>query len=244
MREVRITVVVDSYRGEYSYRLGSGWGLSLLVEANGQVVLFDTGPRPALLEHNLRMLDVKPSRIDTVIISHEHYDHVGGLEYLASASPGATVYVPAGSTGEFKRWVSGLGLQVMEVRETTRIGESVYVVGELGTEWGLFEQAAAVRLGEGMILLLGCAHPGPEIVMSKAMDDLGLNLYAVVGGMHMVGADERRLEILARFLERHDVSVVAPLHCTGEEARRFLSERLPHRTMLLHVGSVLELHGV
>lgn len=54
------------------------WGLSMLVEADGKKVLFDTGRGVAAM-HNARLLGVDLSTIDKIVLSHGHHDHTGGL---------------------------------------------------------------------------------------------------------------------------------------------------------------------
>ncbi len=62
-------------------------GLSMLIKRSGDALLWDTGQTDALL-HNARLLGVDLGGIDKVALSHGHYDHAGGLEYLLDiASP-------------------------------------------------------------------------------------------------------------------------------------------------------------
>lgn len=56
-------------------------GFSLLIENQGEKILFDAGYSQALL-HNLELLDINPREIDKIILSHGHYDHAGGLYFL------------------------------------------------------------------------------------------------------------------------------------------------------------------
>jgi 7,8-dihydropterin-6-yl-methyl-4-(beta-D-ribofuranosyl)aminobenzene 5'-phosphate synthase len=53
-------------------------GLSVFIEANGQGILFDTGQSISAL-HNARRLGVSIAAIGTVVLSHSHSDHTGGL---------------------------------------------------------------------------------------------------------------------------------------------------------------------
>ncbi len=61
------------------------WGYAALIEANGQTILFDTGARPNTVLENARELGLDLSTVDTVILSHHHWDHTGGLVNLRNA---------------------------------------------------------------------------------------------------------------------------------------------------------------
>ena len=77
--KVKVTVAMDNcvpisaklpFLGEH--------GLSMLLEIRGTQVLIDAGQSSAIL-NNLSLLDVAPSSIDMIAVSHGHYDHTGGL---------------------------------------------------------------------------------------------------------------------------------------------------------------------
>jgi 7,8-dihydropterin-6-yl-methyl-4-(beta-D-ribofuranosyl)aminobenzene 5'-phosphate synthase len=67
-------------------------GLSLWIEANSHVILFDTGQGPALSE-NFPPLGLLLSRIDSVVLSHGHYDHSGGLAAVMEAKGKVPVFL-------------------------------------------------------------------------------------------------------------------------------------------------------
>lgn len=50
---------------------------SLLVEIDGKIILIDCGP-----DFRFQMLNHAISHLDAVLITHEHYDHVGGMDDL------------------------------------------------------------------------------------------------------------------------------------------------------------------
>jgi 7,8-dihydropterin-6-yl-methyl-4-(beta-D-ribofuranosyl)aminobenzene 5'-phosphate synthase len=58
------------------------WGFSALVEADGRRVLLDTGAHPDTVLQNARDLKIDLSDIKEVILTHNHWDHVGGLMTL------------------------------------------------------------------------------------------------------------------------------------------------------------------
>jgi 7,8-dihydropterin-6-yl-methyl-4-(beta-D-ribofuranosyl)aminobenzene 5'-phosphate synthase len=58
------------------------WGFAAVIEADGHTVLFDTGARPDTVLKNAGELGIDLSKIDTVVLSHNHWDHTGGLVAL------------------------------------------------------------------------------------------------------------------------------------------------------------------
>lgn len=58
------------------------WGFSALVEVDGQCILFDAGRYPDTVLRNAEALDVDLSCVTDVVLSHFHFDHMGGLEVL------------------------------------------------------------------------------------------------------------------------------------------------------------------
>lgn len=58
------------------------WGFAALVEADGHRILFDTGQRPDTVLLNAGTLNVDLSKVQDVILSHNHGDHTGGLVTL------------------------------------------------------------------------------------------------------------------------------------------------------------------
>jgi 7,8-dihydropterin-6-yl-methyl-4-(beta-D-ribofuranosyl)aminobenzene 5'-phosphate synthase len=79
---VKITALVVDDAG-YDTELWGEFGLSLLVEAERHGaelrLLVDTGLTSKPLLHNMKLLDVDPSKIDYIFLTHCHYDHTGGL---------------------------------------------------------------------------------------------------------------------------------------------------------------------
>ncbi|UCF95515.1 MAG: MBL fold metallo-hydrolase, partial [Desulfobacterales bacterium] len=59
-------------------------GLAFLIETGDRKILFDTGQNLALA-HNAEVLGIDLHQIDTVVLSHGHYDHTGGLKSLVEA---------------------------------------------------------------------------------------------------------------------------------------------------------------
>ncbi len=97
---VRVTVLVENT----VYRAGllAEHGLSLLIETQDDVVLFDTG-QTDLVVRNARALNVDLSRVTSCVLSHGHYDHAGGLAAVFELLP-RTVVVHAHTSIWSPRW--------------------------------------------------------------------------------------------------------------------------------------------
>lgn len=90
--DISITILSENRAGP---GLASEHGFSLWIEAGERRILFDTGQAEALFK-NAASLYIDLSRADTMVISHGHYDHTGGLSRLLAIAPGADVYAHPG----------------------------------------------------------------------------------------------------------------------------------------------------
>lgn len=87
----RITVLCENSVGPISGTLGEH-GFSALIEpSDGAPLLFDTGQGVTLL-HNARRMNKDLSLVATVLLSHGHYDHTGGLRPLLEECGPKQVY--------------------------------------------------------------------------------------------------------------------------------------------------------
>src|SRR5271156_385958 len=95
----RVTILYDAF-GK-SPEMTKAWGFSALVEYGGKRILFDTGGNAEIFEHNVKALGVDLSKLDFVVISHRHDDHITGLNYLLRVNPTVKIYTPADPWGPF-----------------------------------------------------------------------------------------------------------------------------------------------
>ncbi len=92
---MRLTCLVDNcvMRGS---SLWGAHGLSFLIEAEGGNILWDVGPAPTVLRHNLRALHLEQTPVAAIALSHAHNDHVGGLAAALEIYPSAPIYANKG----------------------------------------------------------------------------------------------------------------------------------------------------
>jgi 7,8-dihydropterin-6-yl-methyl-4-(beta-D-ribofuranosyl)aminobenzene 5'-phosphate synthase len=86
MKSVEITVLVEDT--VFVARMRAEHGLSLYVEAGDYRILFDTGAS-ALFLGNAKNLGLHLSDLDALVLSHNHCDHTGGVEFLVDLYAGA-----------------------------------------------------------------------------------------------------------------------------------------------------------
>jgi 7,8-dihydropterin-6-yl-methyl-4-(beta-D-ribofuranosyl)aminobenzene 5'-phosphate synthase len=86
----RITVLVENTMGGQG--LLAEHGLSFWIELDSRRILFDTGQSDILLK-SAQVLGTDLSRVDAIVLSHGHYDHVGRLRRILEIAPAAPVYL-------------------------------------------------------------------------------------------------------------------------------------------------------
>ena len=248
-RRLRITVVYDNRLSPSAgATLSHGWGFSSLVEVEGEgSVLFDTGKEAASLLNNLKRLDKALTRIQAVVISHDHIDHTGGVAGLlkARAAAGAKepvkVYLPQGVSSSLLGRIKAGGGEGVVVKPgagaLTSVTPWVQVTGPLGGR--IAEQAAVVSTAQGPVVLTGCAHPRIEEMASQIKKRLGGGpLHGLVGGLHLKDDGVGRWRQVVKALATAGVEFVAAGHCTGEGAQRYLRGALGARFVSIGSGKV------
>ena len=95
----QITVLYDAFGKTPG--LQKDWGYSALIEYGGKRILFDTGNNPDILERNAKAKGIDLSKLDFVVMSHRHGDHMGGLTYLLRVNPRVKIYAPKEGFGVY-----------------------------------------------------------------------------------------------------------------------------------------------
>jgi 7,8-dihydropterin-6-yl-methyl-4-(beta-D-ribofuranosyl)aminobenzene 5'-phosphate synthase len=213
------------------------WGFSCYLPQYR--VLFDTGSNGAVLLKNMEVLGISPRDIEAIVLSHFHWDHTGGLLDLLQIHGEKRVFVHSAFSMTFAGEAQGLGAQVLVEDDPVEVLPGVMTTGAL--EGPVKEQGLLVKGDMGWTLLTGCAHPGIIPMAEVATDLAGESLYLVMGGFHLMGLSSREVARVVRRLLDLEVSLVAPCHCTGDEAIETFAGILGGRCMSVGVGMVLEI---
>jgi 7,8-dihydropterin-6-yl-methyl-4-(beta-D-ribofuranosyl)aminobenzene 5'-phosphate synthase len=136
------------------------------------------------------------------------------------------------------------GGNFVPVEQTTEIAPGVFIIALVSEAPGtreLRELSLALRTPLGLVLVVGCSHPGIERIVEAAAG-IDPHLRVVFGGFHMPNAPDADIDRVATALhDRWRVEELAPGHCTGEPAfARFKRAWGPHYRYA-GVGSVIDL---
>ncbi len=164
--QLQITTLSENTAGLGNF-LGE-WGLSLLVETEGQNILFDTG-QSISTSHNADLLGIDLSKINKIVLSHGHYDHTGGLRQLLHrirkkieiiAHPDVWAVKYSRRQGEEDRYIGipfhrqtleSLGARFNLTKEPVAITDSIMTTGEIPmvTDYEEIEPHLMVKEGDG-----------------------------------------------------------------------------------------------
>ncbi len=211
--ELRLTILYDNTA--YDPRLTPEWGFAALVEYEGHILLFDTGGDGSTLLGNAGRLGIDLSPIEAVILSHEHGDHIGGLQALLDDGISPTVYVPSAFSTAVKDSIRDR-THLVEVTGPMEILPGIHSTGQMGS--GIVEQGLVMDTSEGSVVITGCAHPGIVEMVRRAKEIVDGDLALVVGGFHLENVGRGSLEGIISDLRQLGVRRVSPTHCTGATA--------------------------
>ena len=234
--QVRLYVVFNNLPCKAG--LQTGWGFACLITGLDKTVLFDTGGDGNILLSNMAKLGLDAEAVKTVVLSHNHGDHTGGLGAVLTRNPDVTVYVPESFPASFKREVRRLGAAIETVSGARQLSDSVYSTGEMNH--GIKEQALIVDTARGLIVVTGCAHPDVADMAEQAHFLLGKDIYLLMGGFHLGGRSDAEIREIIKRLKTLGVKKVAPSHCTGDNAIRLFREAWGENFIEGGLGAVIE----
>jgi 7,8-dihydropterin-6-yl-methyl-4-(beta-D-ribofuranosyl)aminobenzene 5'-phosphate synthase len=103
----------------------------------------------------------------------------------------------------------------------------------------LRELSLAINTSQGLIIVLGCSHPGIDKILESATA-INPRVHFITGGFHLVAAPDPDIEkIVTALHDRFRVEYVAPGHCTGEPAFTALKRAFGDHYIYAGLGTTL-----
>ncbi|MBT3393553.1 MAG: MBL fold metallo-hydrolase [Waddliaceae bacterium] len=214
---MKIDIVYDNEAdGEYR----ADWGFSCFLPEHG--IMFDVGANAEILSHNMSLLKISKENISVLVLSHDHWDHVGGLDAVLHKD--LNVYVLSTFSTTTKEKIGAVA-HLHECDDSVPLGEGIMTTGILHNDVA-DEQSLVIFDGDEGLVITACAHAGVGAVLDKAKG-FG-EISAILGGFH--GFED--FDVL------ESMSYIGACHCT--EHLKALRQRYPKTSHNLFAGKKLK----
>ena len=245
---MKIICVVDNYTGLRGKILGEH-GLSFFIDVDNLKIYFDLGQTSKVFENNRKILKL-PAEVDYVVISHGHYDHVGGLKKVKCKKvilhPDAILPKFAGKRKIGMKYIPE---NLLTVTKEVKLSKSIKTSGEIrrifpvDTEDFLIKKngklvrdiimddlSLIIDYDGQLIVLTGCCHAGVLNLLEHINDDIN----KLIGGLHLYKL--KNIASLVSQLKNYKVDEFYVGHCTGIPAFIELKKTFGNSVKLLFSG--------
>ncbi|MBU1106627.1 MAG: MBL fold metallo-hydrolase [Candidatus Riflebacteria bacterium] len=244
-RSLKISFLVDDNPGP---GCPGEHGLSIFIEADIKI-LFDAGQSRLFLE-NAGRLGVDPASVDCLVLSHGHYDHGNGFEFLTGerliCHPDCFIrrYRDKDSTSiglKFDRHFAKKNFDLVLSAEPLKLSESVFFLGAIprsnsfeSKQTSFFKEdgtpdfvsddsALVIDTDEGLVVIAGCGHSGICNIIEYAKSITGKSrIAAVAGGFHLKDGSPAIMPTVA-YLMNSGVELLMPCHCVDAAVIRLFN---------------------
>ncbi len=213
---MKIIVLMEDTWKDPAYRYEHG--LSIYIETKRHRLLVDTGKTDAFF-CNAKKHGIDLSKVDTVVLSHGHYDHGGGIMAFHKQNPKAGIYLQRTACGSYYHGERYIGID----KGIARLPQARLLEGDVQIDEELFlfsgitgrkyfaqsnlalsqrvegkdmpdsfahEQCLAIRQEEGILLVSGCAHNGILNILERYRELFPDGPAMVISGFHMMKKGE------------------------------------------------------
>jgi 7,8-dihydropterin-6-yl-methyl-4-(beta-D-ribofuranosyl)aminobenzene 5'-phosphate synthase len=135
------------------------------------------------------------------------------------------------------------GANIELIDKTTEVAPGITLIALISDAPGtkeLKELSLAINTADGIVLVVGCAHPGIEAIVAEAAK-INPHIHFIAGGFHLVVAQDPAIEKVAAALhDTYHVDYIAPGHCTGEPTFAALQKAFGDRYVYAGLGARLD----
>lgn len=240
---MKLVVLVDNNSLIDNYYLAEP-ALSFYIEDEDRRILFDTGYSDVIIR-NAKAMDINLNEINTIVLSHGHNDHTGGLVYLKDLKQHIDIYCCENVDEEkvhgehiltcpikLKDLPNNFELHISNSPQLVskhltfmgKIDRIIQPLRMLGND-PLFDDSALLYKGDSEIsIITGCSHSGICNIVNQAKNISGIdNINRIVGGFHLLNNIDITNEVCDYFATQN-IQLVSPCHCTDLISKIMLSK--------------------
>jgi 7,8-dihydropterin-6-yl-methyl-4-(beta-D-ribofuranosyl)aminobenzene 5'-phosphate synthase len=246
----KLFVLTDNFAGG---KFLAEHGLSYLIEYDNKYLLFDTGHSSVFIQ-NAQSLGIDlQSKVDTIVLSHGHWDHGDGLKYLQNKK---LIAHPDVFKQRFrKNDNSYIGLSInkqqieakfrlIAIKEPREINSNIIFLGEIPRlndfeaqttpfidqnnqpDFVPDDSALAIISNNRLNIVTGCSHAGICNIIEHAKKVTGFNrIHTVIGGFHLKHNNTQTKRTIEYF-KNQNIENIYPSHCTDLPALSALNTEL------------------
>lgn len=238
------------------------WGFSAWIEYRDRRILFDTGYSNVYCK-NAAHANIDLQSVDFIALSHLHRDHTRGLLYHPFTAGKKLLTHPRVLTdalatddaailqdyADIQARISA-DFDVTATRDCVEFSPGAFFLGEIprvtAFEKGAFfddpmpdDTALAFSTDNGVVIVAGCSHAGICNICEFGKKVTGQNLYAVIGGFHLLHDEDPPVEQTIAYFQTEQPACIAPVHCIDFDIQCQFQQALGYRRP--GAGSLLEL---
>lgn len=111
------------------------------------------------------------------------------------------------------------------------------ISGQIQQDNFIDEQAVFIETKKGLVVLLACTHAGVINTLEHIKSLIGSQkIHAIIGGMHLINANQKRINETVSYLAQLNFELIVPLHCTGFNALQAMLAKFKDKVKLRQVG--------
>lgn len=231
--QVTITILYDNV--SYDTMFTPSNGFSCFIAGLEKTILFDAGEKQDILLHNMKQANIDSNRIQYLVISHVHFDHIGGLMGVTGWKNMETAFLPVKLAYPVARMERVVSLPV-------ELFPRVFLTGTMPAEAVHGdEQSLIIDTPQGLVLITGCSHPGIVSILKRAREIVNKDIYLVLGGFHLLNQTDGQIKTIIDSFKSMGVRYCAPGHCTGDRAKAAFREAYGDHFVELGAGRTITL---
>jgi 7,8-dihydropterin-6-yl-methyl-4-(beta-D-ribofuranosyl)aminobenzene 5'-phosphate synthase len=194
-------------------------------------------------------LGVDIAKINGVIVSHAHMDHLGGLPFFLLTNKKANVYLSKNALKNqaFRALCSQMDERTFNrirfVDNSTEIAQDIFILTEVEERHPIrdrvdHEVILVIKNNGKLIIFSGCSH-GEILNIIGTVTRMFPNMYikAVIGGFHLTETAKDLVEQIGKEISKYPIERIYTCHCTGVENYKILKTILGTKIEYISTGS-------